>query len=165
MIEDVKAGKIGTIIVKDMSRLGRNYIMVGFYTEIMFKQEGVRFIAVTNSVDSDKPQENDFTPFLNIMNEYYAKDTSKKIKSIFDAKMRSGYKVSASVPYGYTASPEDKRKLIIDPESAKVVTRIFTMITEEKTTGDIERISFCNPSRFLFSCALVIAWTNSCPRA
>ena len=79
MLAEIENGKIGTVIVKDMSRFGRNYLQVGFYTEMMFPQKQVRFIAINNSVDSDKPQDNDFTPFLNIMNEWYAKDTSNKI--------------------------------------------------------------------------------------
>ena len=81
MLAEAEAGKIGTIIVKDMSRFGRNYLEVGFYTEILFPKKQIRFIAINNSVDSDKPQDNDFTPFLNIMNEWYAKDTSNKIKA------------------------------------------------------------------------------------
>lgn len=79
MLAEAEAGKIGTIIVKDMSRFGRNYLEVGFYTEILFPKKQIRFIAINNSVGSDKPQDNDFTPFLNIMNEWYAKDTSNKI--------------------------------------------------------------------------------------
>ena len=79
MFAEAEAGKIGTIIVKDMSRFCRNYLEVGFYTEILFPKKQIRFIAINNSVDSDKPQDNDFTPFLNIMNEWYAKDTSNKI--------------------------------------------------------------------------------------
>ena len=83
MIADVEAGLIDTICVKDMSRLGRNYLKVGYYTEILFPEKGIRFIAINNGIDSDVPTDNDFTPFLNIMNEWYAKDTSKKIKAIF----------------------------------------------------------------------------------
>ena len=79
MLAEAETGKIGTIIVKDMSRFGRNYLEVGFYTEILFPKKQIRFIAINNSVVSDKPQDNDFTPFLNIMNEWYAKDTSNKI--------------------------------------------------------------------------------------
>lgn len=78
MLAEAEAGKIGTIIVKDMSRFGRNYLEVGFYTEILFPKKQIRFVAINNSVDSDKPQDNDFTPFLNIMNEWYAKDTPYK---------------------------------------------------------------------------------------
>ena len=79
MLAEAEAWKIGTIIVKDMSRFCRNYLEVGFYTEILFPKKQIRFIAINNSVVSDKPQDNDFTPFLNIMNEWYAKDTSNKI--------------------------------------------------------------------------------------
>ena len=83
---------------EDMSRFGRNYLQVGFYTEILFPQKEVRFIAVNNSVDSNSPTDNDFTPFLNIMNEWYAKDTSNKIKSIFLSRMSEGKRCSGSIP-------------------------------------------------------------------
>ena len=88
MLTEIEAGRVGTVIVKDMSRFGRNYLQVGFYTEMMFPKKNVRFIAVNNGVDSANPTDNDFTPFLNIMNEWYAKDISKKIKAVFKAKMR-----------------------------------------------------------------------------
>ena len=87
MLAEAEAGKIGTTIVKDMSRFCKNYLEVGFYTEILFPKKQIRFVAINNSVDSDKPQNNDFTPFLNIMNEWYAKDTSNKI-----SRARSGGK-------------------------------------------------------------------------
>lgn len=84
--KEVEAGNVATIIVKDMSRLGRNYLQVGFYTEVLFPQKDVRFLAINNSIDSDNASDNDFAPFLNIMNEWYAKDTSNKIKAVFDAR-------------------------------------------------------------------------------
>ena len=87
LLTEIEAGRVGTVIVKDMSRFGRNYLQVGFYTEMMFPKKNVRFIAVNNGVDSANPADNDFTPFLNIMNEWYAKDTSKKIKAVFKEKM------------------------------------------------------------------------------
>lgn len=127
LIAEVEAGNVDTVIVKDMSRFGRNYLQVGFYTEIMFPQKGVRFIAINNSVDSDNPTENDFTPFLNIMNEWYAKDTSNKIKSIFNSRMNEGLRCSGSIPYGYNRLPEDKQTLVVDPVASKVVKRIFDM--------------------------------------
>lgn len=99
MIADVEAGLIDTICVKDMSRLGRNYLKVGYYTEILFPEKNVRFIAINNSIDSATPTDNDFTPFLNIMNEWYAKDTSKKIKAIFQSRMKSGKRCSGAIPY------------------------------------------------------------------
>ena len=127
MIADVEAGKIDTIIVKDMSRFGRNYLQVGFYTEMVFPQKNVRFIAINNSVDSDNPVDNDFTPFLNIMNEWYAKDTSNKIKAVFNSRMSEGLRCSGSIPYGYNRLPDDKQKLVVDPVASKVVKRIFDM--------------------------------------
>ncbi len=127
MIAEVEAGNVGTVIVKDMSRFGRNYLKVGFYTEVLFPEKGVRFIAINNGVDSETQGENDFTPFLNIMNEWYAKDTSKKICTMFRAKMQEGKRGSPSVPYGYLRDPQDKQHLIIDEEAAKVVRRIYQM--------------------------------------
>ena len=88
LLADIEEDRVGTLIVKDMSRLGRNYLEVGFYTEMLFPKKRVRFIAINSNVDSANPNENDFSPFINIMNEWYAKDTSNKIKSIFDARMR-----------------------------------------------------------------------------
>ena len=98
MVREIEAGNVNTVIVKDMSRFGRNYLQVGFYTEIMFPDKGVRFIAVNNSIDSAKPQENDFTPFLNIMNEFYSRDTSNKIKAIFRAGCRMASGAAALFP-------------------------------------------------------------------
>lgn len=117
LLTEIEAGRVGTVIVKDMSRFGRNYLQVGFYTEMMFPKKNVRFIAVNNGVDSANPADNDFTPFLNIMNEWYAKDTSKKIKAVFKAKMRDGKRVSGAVPYGYYRKPEDKQTfLYVEPD-------------------------------------------------
>ena len=127
LLAEVNAGNVGTIIVKDMSRLGRNYLQVGFYTEILFPEKGIHFIAVNNSVDSENGSENDFTPFLNIMNEWYAKDTSNKIKSIFNARMADGKRCSGSIPYGYNRLPGDKQTLVVDPVASQVVRRIFEM--------------------------------------
>ena len=127
LLTEIEAGRVGTVIVKDMSRFGRNYLQVGFYTEMMFPKKNVRFIAVNNGVDSANPADNDFTPFLNIMNEWYAKDTSKKIKAVLKAKMRDGKRVSGAVPYGYYRKPEDKQTLYVDEASASVVRRIFQL--------------------------------------
>ena len=127
LLTEIEAGRVGTVIVKDMFRFGRNYLQVGFYTEMMFPKKNVRFIAVNNGVDSANPADNDFTPFLNIMNEWYAKDTSKKIKAVFKVKMRDGKRVSGAVPYGYYRKPEDKQTLYVDEASASVVRRIFQL--------------------------------------
>ena len=130
MIKAVEENKVSTVIVKDMSRFGRDYLKVGFYTEILFKEKGVRFIAINNGIDSEKQAESDFTPFLNIMNEWYARDTSRKIQSIFRARMEEGKRVSPSVPYGYYRNPKNKQELLVDKESAKVVKRIYRLVIE-----------------------------------
>lgn len=130
MIAAIEAGEIDVVCVKDLSRFGRDYLKVGFYTEIMFPEKGVRFIAINNSVDSVNPTENDFTPFLNIMNEWYAKDTSNKIRAIFRSRMQDGKRCSGAIPYGYRRDPEDKNHLLIDEEAAKVVRRIYQMVID-----------------------------------
>ncbi|MBE6679272.1 MAG: recombinase, partial [Ruminococcaceae bacterium] len=127
MIADMDAGKISTIIVKDMSRLGRDYLKVGYYTEIAFPDAEVRFIAISNGVDSTNQQDSDFTPFLNIINEWYAKDTSKKIRAVFKSKGMSGKPLTTIPPYGYMKDPNDKSHWIIDPVAAPVVKQIFEM--------------------------------------
>lgn len=130
MIAEVEAGNVAVIIVKDMSRFGRDYLKVGLYTDVLFKDKGVRFIAINNGIDSDKQGDNDFTPFLNIMNEWYARDSSRKIQAIFKARMQEGKRVSPSVPYGYRRDPQDKQHLIVDEEAAAVVRRIYQMIID-----------------------------------
>ena len=130
MIAAIEAGEIDVVCVKDLSRFGRDYLKVGFYTEIMFPEKGVRFIAINNSVDSANPTENDFTPFLNIMNEWYAKDTSNKIRAIFRSRMQDGKRCSGAIPYGYRRDPEDKNHLLIDEEAAKVVRKIYQMVID-----------------------------------
>ena len=137
LLEEIKAGNVGTVLVKDMSRFGRNYLQVGFYTEVLFPDKGVRFIAINNNIDSNNPTDNEFAPFLNIMNEWYAKDTSKKIRAIFRNRMENGQRCSGSVPYGYKRLPGDKQNLYIDPEAADVVRRIFKMAADAVPMGTI----------------------------
>ena len=137
LIKEVEAGNVATIIVKDMSRLGRNYLQVGFYTEVLFPQKDVRFLAINNSIDSNNASDNDFAPFLNIMNEWYAKDTSNKIKAVFDARMRDGKRCSGSIPYGYNRLPNDKQTLVVDPVASEVVKRIFLLANEGKSARAI----------------------------
>ncbi len=139
MMSEVNAGNVGTVIVKDMSRFGRDYIQVGYITEIEFPKKGVRFIAVNNSVDSDNPTNNDFTPFLNIMNEWYAKDTSNKIRSVFKSRMKDGKRCSGSIPYGYNRLAGDKQTLVIDPVASEVVKRIFKMAAGGINPNEIAR--------------------------
>ena len=140
LIKEVEAGNVETLIVKDMSRLGRNYLQVGFYTEVLFPQKNVRFLAINNSIDSNNASDNDFAPFLNIMNEWYAKDTSNKIKAIFDARMKDGKRCSGSIPYGYNRLPSDKQTLVVDPVASEVVKRIFTLANDGKSTRAIAEI-------------------------
>lgn len=128
MIAMVDAGQISTVIVKDMSRIGRNYLEVGMYTDIKFPNSNVRFIAVNNGVDSANQQENDFTPFLNIINEFYVKDTSKKIRAVMKNKGESGEYLCTNPPYGYRKDPENPKKhWLVDEEAAQVVKRIFSL--------------------------------------
>lgn len=123
----VDEGKVGTIIVKDMSRLGRDYLKVGMYTEMIFPNADIRFIAINNGVDSANQQDSDFTPFINIFNEFYAKDTSKKIRAVFKAKGESGKPLCTNVPYGYKKDPDDKYHWLVDEDAAKVVREIFKL--------------------------------------
>ena len=127
---------------EDLSRFGRNYLQVGYYTEVVFPKKGVRFIAINNSVDSAKPSDNDFTPFLNIMNEWYAKDTSNKIKAVFKARMKKGMRCSGSIPYGYKRTKEDKQQLLVDEPAAEVVRKIYRLACQGVgTTAIAEQLS------------------------
>jgi len=130
LISLAEDGKIGMVIVKDMSRLGRDYLKVGYYTEVFFPGVDIRFIAINNGVDSANQQDSDFTPFLNIINEWYAKDTSKKIRAVFKAKGQSGKPLCTNPPYGYVKDPEDKSRWVIDPEAAEVVREIFSLCVQ-----------------------------------
>ncbi len=140
MIEEVLEGNVSTIIVKDMSRFGRDYLKVGYYTEIMFVEKGVRFIAVNNNIDSANQTDSDFTPFLNIMNEWYARDSSRKISAVFTDRMERGLRCSGAIPYGYYRKPDDKQTLYVDEEAAKVVRRIFDMVVQGYSYNEIIRI-------------------------
>lgn len=140
MMDDVNNGLVGTIIVKDMSRFGRDYIMVGYYTEIMLPQMDIRFIAVNDNVDSENQADNDFTPFRNIINEWYAKDTSKKIRSVLKAKGNSGKHLSVIPPFGYKKDPNDKEKWIIDEDAAQIVRKIYRLYLDGNTMGGIARM-------------------------
>ena len=131
MIELVKDDKIGVIIAKDMSRIGRNYLEVGLYTEMLFPEHDIRFIAVNSGVDSANQQDNDFTPFLNIINEFYVKDSSKKVKAVMKQKGESGEYLTTNPPYGYMKDLDNpKRHWIVDDEAAAVVRPIFAWCME-----------------------------------
>ena len=137
LIED---NKVGAIIVKDMSRLGRDYLKVGFYTEVMFVEKNIRFIAINNGIDSANQADSDFTPFLNIINEWYAKDTSKKIKAVMKAKGESGKTLTTIPPFGYMKSPDDKTKWIVDEPAAETVKKIFNLCMNGYGPSQIAKI-------------------------
>ena len=137
MMADADEGKISTVIVKDMSRFGRDYIMVGYYTEIYFSNLDICFIAINDNVDSNIQTENDLTPFKNVFNEWYARDTSKKIRAVFKAKGNSGKHLSTNPPFGYKKDPNDKDKWIIDEEAAATVRRIFQMYVDGYRISEI----------------------------
>ena len=139
LIAEVEAGNVGAVICKDMSRIGRDYLQVGFYTEVMFRKHNVRFIAVSNNIDSDNKESAEFAPFLNLMAEWYARDCSRKIKTVIHAKGNSGKTLISSPIYGYKRSPDDKDLWIVDDEAAAVVRRIFQMTMEGSTLAKIAR--------------------------
>jgi len=129
MLADVKAGKIARVIVKDMSRLGRDYLQVGMYTDIVFPEYGVHFVAVNDGVDSTRG-ENEFAAIRNVFNEMFARDTSKKIRATWQNKGKSGERLTTNAPYGYIKDPNDKTKWIVDEEAAAVVQKIFALCVD-----------------------------------
>ncbi len=151
----IDEGRIGTIIVKDMSRLGRDYLQVGMYTEMVFPNADIRFIAINNGVDSINGTENDMTPFINIFNEFYAKDTSRKIRAVFKSKGQSGKPLCTNPPYGYIKDPEDKNHWVVDEEAAEIVRRAFQLCIEgygpTQIAGEITKLHVMNPTAHLKS--------------
>ena len=140
MIAGIEDGSIGTVIVKDMSRIGRDYLQVGFYTEVMFKEKEVHFIAIANGVDNQKRESSEFAPFLNIMNEWYIHDSSRKVTTVLRARGMEGKHTTNNAIYGYRKSEEDKNQWVIDEEAAEVVRRIYRMSLEGKEPYEIARI-------------------------
>ena len=126
MLREVEARKVATVITKDLSRLGRNYLKTGELIEIVFPEYEVRYIAINDGVDTAR-EDNEFTPLRNWFNEFYARDTSKKIRAVKQAKAQKGERVNGEVPYGYIADPNDRNHLLPDPETANVVKQIFAM--------------------------------------
>ena len=126
MIADIEAGLVKRVIIKDMSRFGRDYLQVGMYTEIMFPEHDIHFIAVNDGVDSTQG-DNEFTPFRNIINEWYAKDTSNKIKAVFKSRMKEGLRCSGAIPYGYKRINGDKQTLVVDEPAAEIVRKVFRL--------------------------------------
>lgn len=138
LLEDMEMGYVSAIIVKDMSRLGRDYLQVGYYTDTFFPEHNIRFIAINDCVDSDDG-ENELAPFRNVMNEMYARDISRKVRSSHRLRGNAGEPLSQP-PYGYMKIPENKKQWIIDPEAAQIVKEIFAMCIEGKGNETIARI-------------------------
>ena len=160
MIADVEAGTIGAVICKDMSRFGRDYLNVGLYTEMRFPEMGVRFIAVNDGVDSADDSSNDFTPFRNIINEWYCRDVSKKIKASMKARAASGKHLTGFAPYGYTKSPADKNQWLIDESVAPVVRDIFQMfisgLNSQQIADELNRRKLLPPREYKQSLGLPV---------
>ena len=156
MLSRIENGDIATVIVKDMSRVGRDYLQVGFYTEVFFREKGVRFIAVSNGVDSTNNTSSEFAPFLNIMNEWYLRDCSRKITAVLRAKGKEGKPITSNPPYGYVKSPDDKNIWLVDEEAAEVVRKIFRLtvdgmgpfqIAKRLTEEKVEKPSYYQATR------------------
>ena len=136
-IEEIEAGRVQNLVVKNLDRMGRDYLRVGLYME-MFREKGVRLIAVNDGIDTERG-EDDFTPFRAILAEWYARDCSKKIRAIFRAKERDGKHVSPAVPYGYLRDKADKQQWVVDESAAAVVRRIFNMVIDGYGVAQIAR--------------------------
>ena len=139
LIADIEADKVAHVIVKDMSRIGRDYLQTGFYTEVMFRQHDVHFVAIANNVDSDDQNSNEFAPFLNIMNEWYLRDLSRKQRTAIRVKGESGKPTTNCAIYGYMKDPNDKYKWLVDEEAAAVVRKIYRLTIEGLGTFQIAR--------------------------
>ena len=126
MLGDIDSGKVNLVITKDLSRLGRDYIQTGYYTDIYFSQKRVRYIALNDGIDTDR-DDNDIAPFKNILNDMYAKDLSRKVKAAKRLRACKGYYISSQTPYGYRVDPKDRNHLIVDPEAAAVVKEIYRL--------------------------------------
>ena len=126
MLHEVEAGNVATVITKDLSRLGRNYLKTGELIEIVFPEYEVRYIAINDGVDTAR-EDNEFTPLRNWFNEFYARDTSKKIRAVWRAKSSAGKRLCNNPPYGYRKDPEDKERWLVDEEAAKIVREIFSL--------------------------------------
>ena len=140
MLSDIENKKIDCIIVKDLSRLGRNYIEVGNYIEQIFPNYGIRFIAINDNVDGYKDPKsvnNVIVPFKNLMNDEYARDISNKVRSVLDNKKAKGQFIGSFAPYGYVRDSKNKYKFVVDKEAAKVVKKIFNMALNGKSKKDI----------------------------
>lgn len=136
MLRQIEDGSIGAVIVKDMSRVGRDYLQVGFYTEVFFREKGVHFVAISNGVDSDINTSSEFAPFLNIMNEWYLRDCSRKIKAVLQEKGRDGKPITNNPPYGYIKDPEDKNRCDMSKPYEWAGVSVVRMLEKPEYMGD-----------------------------
>lgn len=136
MLRQIEDGSIGAVIVKDMSRVGKDYLQVGFYTEVFFREKGVHFVAISNGVDSDINTSSEFAPFLNIMNEWYLRDCSRKIKAVLQAKGRDGKPITNNPPYGYIKDPEDKNRCDMSKPYEWAGVSVVRMLEKPEYMGD-----------------------------
>ena len=142
LVADIEAGKVALVLTKDMSRIGRDYLQTGFYTEVLFRKFGVRFIAIGNSIDSAAPNSSEFAPFVNIMSEWYLRDLSRKQRTAIRVKGESGKPTTNCAIYGYRKDPDDKYHWLIDEEAAAVVRRIYQLAIEGHGLSDIANILY-----------------------
>jgi len=139
LLTDIDGGKVNLVVTKDLSRLGRDYIQTGYYLEIYFARKKIRYIAVNDNIDTLRP-DNDIAPFRNILNDLYAKDLSRKVKSAKRQRAANGYYISAQPPYGYNPDPTNKNRLAIDQKAAEVVREIYRLSLAEHSAGQIADI-------------------------
>lgn len=140
LIADIDAGLVGVVIAKDLSRVGRDYIQTGFYTEVYFRRKGVRFIAIGNGMDTVNPISSEFAPFMNVLNEMYLREQSKKMRTFFRQRGNSGIPTNTLCVYGYRKDPADKNHCLVDDEAAAVVRRIYQLAIDCHGPYEIARI-------------------------
>ncbi len=142
LLDDAQSGKISTIIVKDLSRFGRNYIQVGQYIDYIFPAYGIRFIAISDNIDTAERNSTamDMMPIMNVFNEWHAANTSKKVRSVKEASWKAGKYSDWGYPYGYKAGTDEKRTAVIDEPAAQVVRRIFDLRVNGESSRGIARI-------------------------
>ena len=142
MLDEIEADRVSCVIVKNLSRFGRNFAMTGMYTAITFAKHDVRFIAINDNYDSIIPNstDSDFAQLKNWFNEFYARDTSRKIRAVNEAKGERGESLTTNAPYGYKKNPDNPKRWIVDEEAAQVVTRIFTLCMEGRGPSQIAKV-------------------------
>lgn len=138
LIADIERRMVKAVIVKDMSRIGRNHIETGFYTEIYFEKMSVRFIAINNGIDNANPDSTEYAGILNIMNEWYLKDQSRKMRSAAQLRGKSGKPLTSHPCFGYRKDPKDKHRWLVDPEAAQTVRRVF-----ELSASGLSQVKIC----------------------